>query len=51
MKYLLTCKNCELEQIHKVDSMNELKEFWNNWNKKFGKNLRCVHEYEFREMS
>ena len=51
MKYHLTCKNCSLSQIHETNSMYNLKKFWSNWNKKHGEKMKCVHEYEFKELN
>ena len=31
--------------------MNNLKEFWKNWNKKYGGNLRCVRDYEITTLN
>jgi len=50
MKYNLTCKNCKLEQIHETSSMYNLKKFWSDWNLNHGEKMKCVHEYEFREI-
>ncbi len=51
MKYNLTCKKCSLNEIYEVDSMDNLEEFWRNWNKEYGGTMGCVHEYEFVEVN
>lgn len=51
MKYHLTYMNCDLSQVHEVDSMDNLKNFWKNWNKSHGEDMNCVHECEFMEMN
>ena len=46
-RYRLTCKNCNLNNTHDTDSLDDAKIMWKNWNVKYGKNMKCVHEYEF----
>ena len=50
MKYRLTCSKCTLDHIHETDSMELLDSFWKNWNQRNGKNMKCVHEYVFKEL-
>jgi hypothetical protein len=51
MKYYLTCKNYDLDYTYTVYSMDGIAEFWSNWNVKHGENMRCIHEYEFKELT
>lgn len=51
VKYNLTCKKCSLNEIYEVDSMDNLEEFWNNWNKEYGGTMGCMHDYEFKELN
>jgi len=51
IKYQLTCKNCTLDHTHETDSMDGVMEFWKNWNKKYGEDMKCIHEYEIRPLS
>ena len=45
MKYILTCKNCNLRHTHETDSMDTVGEFWKNWNRGHGDAMKCVHDY------
>jgi hypothetical protein len=51
IRYRLTCSKCKLDQTHEVYSMESLRPFWDRWNSKHGENMKCVHEYEFEEIS
>lgn len=45
--YRLNCKNCKLDNTHTTDSLEDAKALWKAWNVKYGKNMKCVHEYDF----
>ena len=51
IKYILTCKKCELRHTHEAYSIDTATDFWNNWNREHGEDMKCVHDYEFEEIS
>ncbi len=50
MRYKLTCKKCDMEHIHQTSSMKDIDTFWKNWNKQYGKDMKCIHEYIIEEL-
>ena len=45
IKYLLTCKKCELRHTHEAYSIDTAKDFWEKWNREHGEDMKCVHDY------
>jgi hypothetical protein len=45
MKCHLTCKHCDLDQTHETDSIDGVENFWKNWKREHGADLKCVHDY------
>ena len=45
MKCDLTCKHCDLDQTHETDSIDGVENFWKNWKREHGADLKCVHDY------
>ena len=43
--YRLTCKNCDMDHTHEVEQIEGVSEFWKNWNKAHGENMKCIHDY------
>ncbi len=46
-KKLLGDAKGKMDQTHATNSLDDVKIMWNNWSKKYGKNMKCVHEYCF----
>ena len=49
LRYNITCSKCNLDNTHETDlDIEYIKQYWKKWNKIHGKNMKCVHEYQFR---
>ena len=45
VQYRLTCKKCDIDHTHHVDKIEGVLEFWKNWNRQYGENMKCLHDY------
>lgn len=45
------CKNCDLDNIHTTDSFGSIESFWNNWNIKHDKAMKCRMGMRFKRVN
>ena len=41
----MTCKKCDIDHTHHTDEIEGVLEFWVNWNRQYGENMKCLHDY------
>ena len=45
VQYRLICKKCDIDHTHEIDRIEDVLDFWKNWNKQYGENMKCIHDY------
>ena len=50
VRYRLTCKKCNIDQIHTAQNYDTLAAFWRNWSLKNAGLMKCNHEYVFEQL-
>jgi hypothetical protein len=50
VQYRLTCKKCDIDHTHHAESIEGIRDFWVNWNRQYGENMKCLHDYNIETL-
>ena len=50
VKYLVSCSKCRFEISHEETSLEKIKKFHEDWNKRYYDDMECVHSYQYKQV-